>query len=188
MPLSFSRGEPHILLMARKDSEKDSERPHYYSQFWLDVAAGRRVIGAPKPEDGEVVEPEVAEPAASRRGYTAETTAPSAIVHPVVEPVEEPAEYVEPDTTAYSDLDNVDYSTESEEEGAFEIPDVDLEVADEAEEAESAEDEEFYEEESEEEEEEDDEMNWGRGRKKKSPRVTKPVVKKPGKRDTRRSY
>src|ERR1700737_1806988 len=37
--------------MTKKD-EKDADRPHYYSQFWLDVAAGRRVIGAPKPEDG----------------------------------------------------------------------------------------------------------------------------------------
>ncbi len=28
--------------MTRKDSERDAERPRYYSQFWLDVAAGRR--------------------------------------------------------------------------------------------------------------------------------------------------
>jgi hypothetical protein len=35
-------------MMARKDSEKDVERPRYYSQFWLDVAAGRRVIGGGK--------------------------------------------------------------------------------------------------------------------------------------------
>lgn len=33
-------------MMARKDLEKETERPRYYSQFWLDVAAGRRVIGA----------------------------------------------------------------------------------------------------------------------------------------------
>ena len=37
--------------MTRKDSEKETDRPHYYSQFWLDVAAGRTVIGAPKVED-----------------------------------------------------------------------------------------------------------------------------------------
>lgn len=35
-------------MMVRKDSEKDVERPRYYSQFWLDVAAGRRVIGGGK--------------------------------------------------------------------------------------------------------------------------------------------
>ena len=37
--------------MTRKDSEKETDRPHYYSQFWLDVAAGRTVIGAAKSED-----------------------------------------------------------------------------------------------------------------------------------------
>src|SRR5215472_17167130 len=53
--------------MTRKDSEKDAERPHYYSQFWLDIAAGRRVIGGPKPEDGEALENETAEPVVQRR-------------------------------------------------------------------------------------------------------------------------
>ena len=52
--------------MTRKDSEKDSERPHYYSQFWLDIAAGRRTIGGPKPEDGEAIETETAEPVPQR--------------------------------------------------------------------------------------------------------------------------
>ena len=55
------------LLMTRKDSEKDSESPHYYSQFWLDIAAGRRTIGGPKPEDGEALETETAEPVLQRR-------------------------------------------------------------------------------------------------------------------------
>lgn len=27
--------------MIRRDSTQDAERPHYYSQYWLDVAAGR---------------------------------------------------------------------------------------------------------------------------------------------------
>src|SRR5436305_1654999 len=39
--------------MTRKDSEKDAERPHYYSQFWLDVAVGRRVIGAPQAAEAD---------------------------------------------------------------------------------------------------------------------------------------
>ena len=61
---SYERGERRVLpkrepgistllcLMTKKDSEKEVERPHYYSQFWLDVAAGRRVIGAPKTDEG----------------------------------------------------------------------------------------------------------------------------------------
>jgi hypothetical protein len=48
----------------RKDTEKDVERPRYYSQFWLDVAAGRRVIGTGKgtleTDDGELAEQETA--------------------------------------------------------------------------------------------------------------------------------
>lgn len=43
--------------MARKDLEKETERPRYYSQFWLDVAAGRRVIGGGKgAQEGEEAE------------------------------------------------------------------------------------------------------------------------------------
>ncbi len=37
--------------MTRKDSEKDTDRPHYYSQYWLDVAAGRVAISSPKVEE-----------------------------------------------------------------------------------------------------------------------------------------
>src|ERR1051326_3458972 len=47
-------------MMARKDLEKETERPRYYSQFWLDVAAGRKIIGAGKGaqegEEGEEAE------------------------------------------------------------------------------------------------------------------------------------
>lgn len=35
--------------MIRKDTALDADRPHYYSQFWIDVAAGKREIGAPHP-------------------------------------------------------------------------------------------------------------------------------------------
>src|SRR5947209_16338399 len=52
LKLNFNNDASQSKLMVRKDSEKDSNRAHYYSQFWLDVAAGRRVIGAPKTEDG----------------------------------------------------------------------------------------------------------------------------------------
>src|SRR5258707_2906996 len=53
--------------MTRKDSEKDAERPHCYSQFWLDIAAGRRVIGGPKPEEAEANEAEAPEPVSARK-------------------------------------------------------------------------------------------------------------------------
>src|SRR5579862_2286516 len=45
--------DEQVGVMARKDLEKETERPRYYSQFWLDVAAGRRVIGAGKSAEAE---------------------------------------------------------------------------------------------------------------------------------------
>ena len=70
--------------MARKDLEKETERPRYYSQFWLDVAAGRRVIGAGKGaeagEDGENEEESAPELSAKAGKASKGTTLP-----PVVE-------------------------------------------------------------------------------------------------------
>jgi hypothetical protein len=93
--------------MTRKESEKESERPHYYSQFWLDVAAGRRIIGTPKPgsEEAEISEPETAEHISARRagrmsshadGIHAPDGRAEKIAHPVVEPEVTPDEFIEP--------------------------------------------------------------------------------------------
>src|ERR1700737_2073533 len=96
--------------MTKKD-EKDADRPHYYSQFWLDVAAGRRVIGAPKPEDGgDLADADLAEPTPFARkggrvnanilpvdGYR-ETRAPAAVADEAYEDEdEEEDELVEPE-------------------------------------------------------------------------------------------
>jgi hypothetical protein len=177
-------------LMTRKDSDKDSERPHYYSQFWLDVAAGRRVIGAPRPEeDGEALDSEIAEPAIPRRGRLSDDgdEQNGQIVHPVAEPVRTPQDFIEPDKEddvvipgdqeALDDQDDVIEDTD--------VPDMDLETDADEEEEEPSDDADG----EEEEEEDDDGMNWGRGRKKAKPtRAVKPAPKKPGKRDTRRTY
>ncbi len=173
--------------MARKDSEKDADRPHYYSQFWLDVAAGRRIIGAPKTnedegdEDGDIP--------VSTTSYRSNTDDDAdnddyndTIVHPVAEPIEAPDDFIEPETEeldlATDDPDDTDFA----ETADADIPDVDLETTDE--------DEDNYFEEEDEEEEDEDDLNWGRGRKKPKPsRPTKaPVVKKPIKRDSRRNF
>ena len=177
--------------MTRKDSEKESERPHYYSQFWLDVAAGRRVIGAPKPnEDGELVENELSEPLPQSRSRIIETDGYSEnILHPVAEPVAAPEEFIEPDADTL-EADEEQDSPEYEEAplGDADIPDMDLSPADDEDE-ELFEDEEDQEEDQEDQEEEDDDMNWGRGRKKNKPtRPIKAPTKKPGKREPRRGY
>src|SRR6185437_3184603 len=80
--------------MTRKDSEKDADRPHYYSQFWLDIAAGRRVIGGPKPEEAEANDVEAPELAPARKAgrSTADTlkeTRASAVAESEIEDEEE---------------------------------------------------------------------------------------------------
>lgn len=177
--------------MTRKDSEKDSERPHYYSQFWLDVAAGRRVIGTPKLGDEEASELELPEVPPTRRGGRVSAQ----------EPLDEPyANRLEDHETAaiateeeYPELEEETPATDEEEQdlqgGAvddIDIPDMDLGLEEEDEEDFFEED---LEEDEEEEEEEEEDIGWGgRGRKKAKPgRQTKPT-KKPGKRDRRSGY
>ncbi len=176
--------------MTRKDSEKDSERPHYYSQFWLDVAAGRRIIGTPKPaEEGESGDTETPELTPLRKtGRASEQELPRGTVdeyapEPVhvsstSEPVEE---YASPDIE------------EEEEDSEYpqDVPPIDDDIPDfddisDEDIGEEAEEEDFFDEEEEEEEEED----WRRGgRKKAKPtRPIKPPSKRTSKRDSRRSY
>lgn len=179
--------------MTRKDSEKDSERPHYYSQFWLDIAAGRRTIGGPKPEDGEAIETETAEPVLQRSPKRASE---SEEFHTPPSPAngyrEEPAhpltdeDYSEPEEDLAQDqeeLNEDDYQEDlplGDDEG---VPDVDF-----SEEEEENTSEENALEESENLYDEEDETSWGgRTRKKAKPiRPNKAPIKKPGK--TRRSF
>jgi hypothetical protein len=71
-------------MMARKDLERETERPRYYSQFWLDVAAGRRVIGGGKgtqeAEEGESAEAEGAPEITSKSGKAAKGSAAQPVV------------------------------------------------------------------------------------------------------------
>jgi hypothetical protein len=177
--------------MTRKDSEKDSERPHYYSQFWLDIAAGRRVIGGPKPEDGEGSETETAEPVVQRRsGRVSEPGTFRNTLPPVngyEEEVDHPTEneeYGESEEDLTQDQDDLN---EDDYQGDFpldegEVPDMDLSN----EEEENISEEDANEEDTDEEnlyDDEDDE-NWegGRSRKKGKPtRPTKAPIKKSGK-------
>jgi len=163
--------------MTRKDSEKDADRPHYYSQFWLDIAAGRRVIGGPRPDEAEASEPEIPEPVLVRKGGRSNGNGadgykdiyPSAVIETAVEEDEADLATVEDNELPNIVLD--DLADEPEEE------EVDLDDADE-----EPEEEELY---GEEEEEEEDE--WSpRGRKKAKPvKPVKPVKK--AKREPRRS-
>jgi hypothetical protein len=180
--------------MSRKDIEKDADRPHYYSQFWLDVAAGRTVIGAPKvEEEAELAEAELEmpEPTPLRKAGRGTASATDGYkptrAQAVVEPAFAPEEFAEPEENEFE---------QAYEVGDLELPNIVVEeteeettIPPEKEEAEEEEEEElFYDEEEEEEEEED---SWGaRGRKKPKPgRQVKPPkpLKKP-KREPRRGF
>ena len=178
-------------VMTRKDSDKDADRPHYYSQFWLDIAAGRRVIGGPKPEEAETSAGAAPEPASNRKagrgsadGYR-ETQA-SVVAEPVADDVE--AEEFEQEETV--EQPDIDFSEELEPE---EEP-LDDETIEELESEDGMIEEAVVEEEFEPEEEdffdeEEEEEDWGRhGRKKPKPgRQAKPPAKKT-RRDARRGF
>lgn len=177
--------------MTKKD-EKDADRPHYYSQFWLDVAAGRRVIGTPRTEEGaDQAEAELPEPVTAARkvvgraapadGY--QETRSSSAVEPAYDEEDE-EEYSEPEEEELelaSDLNDEDIPNIVVED----FPEEDLtsfEPApiDEEEELEELdEDDEFFDEED----EEDDDSWSARGRKKPKPgrqvKQPKPPSKKP---------
>ena len=167
--------------MTRKDSEKDADRPHYYSQFWLDIAAGRRVIGGPRPED-EADEAEIPELTSvptrkAGRNSTADghkDTHAAAVVAPVID---EEEEIIEPEDEELEQEDMV----EEAEIPNIALDEVEQEAQEPAEEGPVEEEEETFDEDDEEEEEEEDDEEWGRrgGRKKAKP--TRPVkpVKKP---------
>src|SRR5579859_2847425 len=63
--------------MVRADSKQDSDRPHFYSQFWIDVAQGKTSVpdaGAPSVAEEEDIDdisfagalPEISKPKASK--------------------------------------------------------------------------------------------------------------------------
>ncbi|MBV9709917.1 MAG: hypothetical protein JO011_03245 [Ktedonobacteraceae bacterium] len=201
---TLEKGPLRHLTMTRKDSEKDSERTHYYSQFWLDVAAGRRIIGAPKPED-EAAESEVLEPTLPPRKSVRSSSYDDddaqfdghneRIVHPVAEPLATPEEFIESEP---EDIDlEADTTPDFQDEAVDEldIPDMDLAPDEEEETAieeplNEDEEELLDEEENEdEEEEEEDDLGWGgRGRKRNKPVRPKVPPKKAPRREPRRGF
>ncbi len=180
-------GSRSKTTMARKEQEKDSDRPRYYSQFWLDIAAGRRVIGEPR-DDEEMSE---VEPASTHRSGR-DGSGPSngyreTIVHPDVEALDEDNEDSEDDVEVEENFPVVDeedadeFAVDDALEDA-EIPNIDVESAIE-------EDTEPLKEEIKEEilenqvdfdvEDEEEEWEGPRGRKKVKPtRAAKPPAKR----------
>ena len=190
--------------MTRKDSEKETDRPHYYSQFWLDVAAGRTVIGAAKggdetdfvEDESELPEPEL-EPTPLRRASRNHAASASDGYKPtreqtVTEQAYEPEEFEEGEESEFDLADDVEdlelpdnVLDETEDETI--IPEADI-MPDEEEMAED-EDEFFFEDEVEDEDEDEDAWS-ARGRKKPKPGRQAKAPKSPrkSKREPRRGF
>lgn len=165
-----------MVSKIRTDSRQDSDRPHYYSQFWIDVAMGKQ--SPTLPESPAIVEEEEEE------DLEAEILAIAPKPEPKPEPkakAPKPAEKkpeARPTITSLADLANIDMLMRSsaamdEDEapdisaglGAAAGPDITLDVVSGADTTPS--EAEAIPEGFEEEEEEDDE--WGGGRRKPKP-------------------
>jgi hypothetical protein len=161
------------------------------------VAAGRRIIGAPRPED-EAAELESPEPTPSvrgrgGRGFAQDDTIDARpasdgyaerIIHPVAEPLATPEEFIEPDAEEI-DLDTDDgndLDIQDEVVDDTDIPDMDLGPA------EVEEEDDLFDEEDEDEDDEDDDSVWSRGRKRNKPVRPKIPPKKTPRREPRRGF
>lgn len=111
--------------MTRKDVTQDIDRPHYYSQFWIDVAMGKRDVTA-----GRVAEAETdVEDVVDEQGHDFEpepvVAKPIAKPKPAAKAPEKKPEPVRPTITSLADLANIDLLMKSsaEMEGE-EVPDI----------------------------------------------------------------
>ncbi len=161
-----------MVSKIRTDSRQDSDRPHYYSQFWIDVAMGKQSPALPEASEAAEEEEEGLEPDIL-------AVAPKPEPKKAAKPAEKKPE-ARPTITSLADLANIDMLMRSsaamgDDEapdiaaglGAEAGPDITLDVVNDASPAdeEEASDEEFGGE-FEEEEEEDE---WGGARRKSKP-------------------
>ncbi len=162
-----------MVSKIRTDSRQDSDRPHYYSQFWIDVAMGKQSPALPEAQ--AVAEEEEEEDLEADLLAVAPKPEPKA---KAPKPAEKKPE-TRPTITSLADLANIDMLMRSSAAmddteapditaglGAAAGPDITLVVAGEEEEAEASESEEVFEEGFDEEEEEDE---WGGSRRKPKP-------------------
>ncbi len=160
--------------MVRADSKQDSDRPHYYSQFWIDVAQGKTsaTMGAPSEAEEEEADdmafaaplPEISKPKTGK-------------------PAEKKPEPGRSTLTSFADLANIDMlmknsaamddtmmpditasisETQAPGEAALDY-DVEAEAAEAPETALPGQEEEYFFDE----EEEDEDEDWGGSRRKK---------------------
>jgi hypothetical protein len=95
--------------MIRKESALDGDRPHYYSQFWIDVASGKRDLGPSHTATAEAESEPSEEPLGRVEAIEpAETAIPKPVrpARPKAEPKR--VEPVRPALTSLADLAKID--------------------------------------------------------------------------------
>ena len=108
--------------MTRKDTSQELDRPHYYSQFWVDVAAGKRSV-ADGGNDAEPFEADDELPLALPEYETAVPARPAA--KPKAAKPEKKPEPARPTITSLADLANIDLLMKnSAEMDGDEVPDL----------------------------------------------------------------
>jgi hypothetical protein len=109
-------------MMTRKDTSQEMDRPHYYSQFWVDVAAGKRSV-ADVGSDAEPFEADDELPLALPEYETAVPARPAA--KPKAAKPEKKPEPARPTITSLADLANIDLLMKnSAEMDGDEVPDL----------------------------------------------------------------
>lgn len=135
--------------MTRTTPDKDTNQTHYYSQFWLDVASGRKIIGEGLSSEEEAED-----------SYLDEAPAPKAAARkrPAKAENELPEEFAAlrnlGQLTAEDDASLINFDLNELEESAIDTAETDLTTPEEAGEWVAG-------------EEAEEEDEWGSGKKKK---------------------
>lgn len=111
--------------MTRKDVTQDIDRPHYYSQFWIDVAQGKRDVTAGRVADAEADVEDIEDEQDHDFEPTPVVAKAPAKPKPVNKAPEKKPEPVRPTITSLADLANIDLLMKSSAEmDSDEVPDI----------------------------------------------------------------
>ena len=109
-------------MMSRKDTAQELDRPHYYSQFWIDVAQGKRDLSAIRSADSGVEVEDIDIGGIETEPELIADSAPKPKAPKVPEKKVEPAR---PVISSLADLANIDLLMKSSAEmDSDEVPDI----------------------------------------------------------------
>jgi hypothetical protein len=109
-------------MLNRKDTSQELDRPHFYSQFWIDVAQGKRDLAATRAVEGES---EVEDSDDEEFGIQPEPIVNAGPKPRATKAPEKKAEPPRPVISSLADLANIDLLMKSSAEmDTDEVPDI----------------------------------------------------------------